>query len=72
MLRKSRPKILALLLVATALNGTILLADLSLSSKAAVANMDYGALVKDADFRKAVQSIVEACSVNMNLAQVRC
>ena len=72
MLRKSRPKILALLLVATALNGTILLADLSLSSKAAVANMDYGALVKVADFRMAVQSIVEACSVNMNLAQVRC
>ena len=72
MLRKSRPKILALLLVATALNATILLADLSLSSKAAVANMDYGALVKDADFRKAVQSVVEACSVNMNLAQVRC
>ena len=72
MLRKSRPKILALLLVTTALNATILLADLSLSSKAAVANMDYGALVKDADFRKAVQSIVEACSVNMNLAQVRC
>ena len=72
MLRKSRPKILALLLVTTALNATILLADLSLPSKAAVANMDYGALVKDADFKKAVQSIVEACSVNMNLAQVRC
>ena len=72
MLRKSRPKILALLLVATALNATILLADLSLSSKAAVANMDYGALVKDADFKKAVQSIVVACNVNMNIARIRC
>ena len=72
MLRKSRPKILALLLVATALNATILLADLSLSSKAAVANMDYGALVKDAHFKKAVQSIVEGCSVNTNIARIRC
>ena len=72
MLRTSGPKILVLLLATTALNGAILLVDLSASSRAAVANMDYGALVKDADFRKAVQSIVEACSVNMNLAQVRC
>ena len=56
----------------TAVNIAILLVDLSLSSKAAVANMDYGALVKDADFKKAVQSILEACSVNMNLAQIRC
>ena len=69
---KSDPKILILLLAATALNVAILLVDLSFSSRAAVANMDYGALVKDADFKKAVQSIVEACSVNMNIAQVRC
>jgi hypothetical protein len=70
--RKSDPKILVLLLAATALNVAILLVDLSFSSRAAVANMDYGALLEDADFKKAVQSIVEACSVNMNIAQVRC
>ena len=72
MLGKSSTKILVLLLATAALNVAILLVDLSASSRAAVANMDYGALVKDADFKKAVQSIVEACSVNMNLAQIRC
>ena len=70
--RKSGPKILVMLLVATLLNVAILLVELPFSSRAAVANMDYGALVKDADFKKAVQLIVEACSVNMNIAQVRC
>jgi len=72
MLRKSGPKILVLLLATTALNVAILLVDLSASSRAAVANMDYGALVKDADFKKAVQSIVVACNVNMNIARIRC
>ena len=72
MLRKSGPKILVLLLAATALNVAIVLVDLSASSRAAVANMDYGALVKDADFKKAVQSIVVACNVNMNIARIRC
>lgn len=72
MLRKSGPKILAMLLAATALNLAIVLVGFSLSSRAAVANMDDSALLKDADFKKAVQSIVEACSVNMNLAQIRC
>jgi hypothetical protein len=69
---QSRPKILALLLVTTALNAAILLVDFSASSRAAVANMDYGALVKDPDFKKAVQSIVVACNVNMNIARIRC
>ena len=72
MLHKSDPKTLILLLAATALNAAILLVDLSFSSRAAVANMDYGALINDADFKKAVQSIAEACSVNMNLAQICC
>ena len=72
MLRKSGARILAMLLAATALNLAIVLVGLSFSSKAAVANMDYSALVTDADFKKAVQSIAEACSVNINLAQIRC
>ena len=72
MFRKSGPKILVLLLATTALNVAILLVDLSVSSSAAVANMDYGALVKDADFKKALQSIVVACNVNMNIARIRC
>jgi len=72
MLRKSGPKFLVLFFATTAVNVAILLADLSLSSRAAVASMDYSALVKDAHFKKAVQSIVEGCSVNMNIARIRC
>jgi hypothetical protein len=34
--------------------------------------MDYQALMSDADFKQAVQSIVQACSVNVALAKVRC
>jgi len=72
MLRKSGPRIFVLLLAATALNVAISLVNLSFPSRATVANMDSRALADDADFKKAVQSIVEACSVNMNLAQIRC
>ena len=72
MLRRSGLRILVLLLAAAALNFAILLVNLSFPSRAAVANMDYRALLDDADFKKAVQSTVEACSVNMNLAQIHC
>jgi hypothetical protein len=72
MLRKGGPRFLILLLATTALNVTILAVNLSFPSKAAVAYMDYPALVADADFKKAVQAIVEACSVYVDVAKVRC
>jgi len=72
MSRKIRPLMLALLLVATALNVAILLVNLSFPSRASVSNMDSHALAADADFKKAVQSIVEACSVNFDVAKIRC
>ncbi len=72
MLRKSGPRILVLVLSATALNVAILLINLSFPSRAAVANMDYRALMADADFKQAVQSIITACSINVTLAKIRC
>jgi hypothetical protein len=72
MSRKPTTIALALILVATALNISILIFNLSLPSRAAVTGMDYQALVSDADFKQAVQSVVQACSVNVALAKVRC
>jgi hypothetical protein len=34
--------------------------------------MDNKALMADADFKQALQSIVEACVVNVSIANVRC
>jgi hypothetical protein len=70
MSRKPGTMALVLILVATALN--ILIFNLSLPSRAAVAGMDYQALMTDSDFKQAVQSVVQACSVNVALAKVRC
>jgi hypothetical protein len=63
---------LVLMLVATALNISILIFNLSLPSRAVVAGMDSQALMSDSDFKQAVQSVVQACSVNVALAKVRC
>ena len=55
MLRKPGTMALVLILVATALNISILIFNLSLPSRAAVAGMDYQALMSDADFKQAVE-----------------
>lgn len=58
--------------LATALNMGILILNLSSSSMAAVAGMNYQSLSQDADFRRAVQSVVEGCKVNVDLAKITC
>jgi hypothetical protein len=72
MLHKPGARILIPFLSVTALNVAILFVNLSLPSKAAVANMDHQALSADADFKRAVQTIIEACSVNIGVAKVKC
>ena len=57
---------------ATALNVGILIANLSSSSIAGVAGMDQQALARDQDFVWAVQSIVQACKVNVDTAKINC
>jgi hypothetical protein len=68
------PKPVARILIPliTALNVAILLVNLSFPSRAAVANMDHQALVADADFKRAVQTIIQACTVNVDIAKIRC
>ncbi len=72
MSRKPGIMMLVLILVATALNVSILALNLTLPSRAAVAGMDYQALVTDSDFKRAVQTIVETCRANVELGKVQC
>lgn len=72
MSRKPGTMMLVLLLVATALNISILIFNLTLPSRAAVAGMDYHALVTDSDFERAVQTIVQECRANVELGKVQC
>lgn len=58
--------------LATALNVGLLILNVSLPSEAAVARLHYRDLSRDPNFRRAVQNVVEACMVNLNLADIRC
>jgi hypothetical protein len=72
MSRKTGVITLVLICLATALNVGILIVNVSLPTEAAVAGLHYRALSRDPDFRRAVQAVVEACRVNLNLADIRC
>jgi len=72
MSRKPGIMVLTLILMATALNVLILIFNLTLPSRAAVAGMDYRALVTDSDFKRAVQTIVQECKANVELGKVQC
>ena len=56
----------------TAINAGVLILQLSGSSKAAVGGMNAQALASDSDFKRAVQDIIEACRVNVDIAKVKC
>ena len=72
MSRKNGVTILVLICFAASLNIGILIVNVSLPSEAAVAGLHYRGLSRDPDFRRAVQAVVEACRVNLNLADIRC
>ena len=63
---------LILMCLLTALNAGALILNFSGSSRAAIAGMSYQDLVRDPDFARAVQSIVQDCQVNVDLAKLRC
>ena len=72
MLRTTAITILLIGCLLTAINAGVLILQLSGSSKAAVAGMNAQALASDADFKRAVQDVVEACRVNVDIAKVKC
>ena len=56
----------------SALNAVALLLNLSQPSMAAVRGMSYHDLLRDPDFTRAVRTIAEQCSVNVDLAKLKC
>lgn len=72
MFRATAVTILTFGCLLTAVNAGVLILQLSGPSKAAVGGMNAQALTNDADFKRAVQDIVEACRVNVDIARVKC
>jgi hypothetical protein len=56
----------------TALNAVALAITVSLPTRAAVGGKTYEDLVADPDFARAVQSIVQKCRVNVDIATIVC
>ena len=63
---------LAIMCLLAVLNAVGLILNLSGSSRAAVAGLTSQDLVRDPDFVSAVQSIVQACRVNVDIVKVQC
>jgi hypothetical protein len=56
----------------SALNAVALVLNLSQPSMAAVRRMSYQDLLRDPDFTRAVKTIAEQCSVNVDLGKLKC
>ena len=56
----------------TTLNAIALVVNLPQPSRAAVHETSYQDLMHDADFTRAVESIAEQCSVNVDLGKLKC
>jgi hypothetical protein len=64
--------LMTLLWLLSALNVIALILNLSQVSRAAVGGMSYQDLMSDPDFTRAVKSIAEQCSVNVDIARLKC
>jgi hypothetical protein len=60
------------LVLLSAFNAIVLAINISLPTRAAVGGMNYESLVADPDFTRAVQSIVQKCRVNEDMATIKC
>jgi hypothetical protein len=63
---------MTLLCLLSALNVITLVLNLSHASRAAVGGMNYQDLLRDPDFTRAVKSIAEQCTVNVDIARLKC
>jgi hypothetical protein len=68
----SRRVVTIMLFFLTALNVIALAINVSPASRAAVAGLSYKELMNDADFTRAVKSIVERCPINVDLGRIKC
>jgi hypothetical protein len=63
---------LIVLCLLSALNAGALILNLSQPARAAVRGMSYQDLLRDTDFTRAVKTIAEQCSVNVDIATLKC
>lgn len=68
----SRSNMIVMLSVVSALNLIALAANLSLPARAAGGGSNYQDLLHDNDFVSAVKSIIETCTVNLDIDKVKC
>jgi hypothetical protein len=66
------PRLKFALAVLIALNIVAFAINVSLPTRAAVGGMTYQDLVGDPDFTRAVQSVVQKCRVNVDIARIDC
>ena len=64
--------ILITLCLLSALNAVALVLNVSQPAWAAVRGMSYRELLRDSDFTRAVKTIAEQCSVNVDIAKLKC
>lgn len=64
--------VLVTLCLLSALNAGALILNLSQPARAAVRKMSYQDLLRDPDFTRAVKTIAEQCSVNVDIAKLKC
>jgi hypothetical protein len=64
--------VLVTLCLLSALNAGALILNLSQPARAAVRGMSYQDLLRDPDFTRAVKTIAEQCSVNVDIARLKC
>jgi hypothetical protein len=64
--------ILITLCLLSALNAVALIFNVSRPASAAVRGMSYQELLRDSDFTRAVKTIAEQCSVNVDIAKLKC
>jgi hypothetical protein len=64
--------LMTLLCLVSALNLMALVLNLSQASRAAVAGMSYQDLLRDPEFTRAVKSIAEQCTVNVEMGKLKC
>ncbi|MGA7486777.1 MAG: hypothetical protein WBW74_07545 [Xanthobacteraceae bacterium] len=64
--------LMTLLCLFSALNVIALVFNLSQASSAAVGGMSYQDLLRDPDFTRAVKSIAEQCTVNVDVGKLKC
>jgi hypothetical protein len=69
---RSKIVLITLLCGLSALNAVALALNLSQPARAAVRGMSYEALLHDSNFTRAVKTIAEQCSVNVDLAKLKC